>query len=77
MVTGKSGLHARVEGERVIAGQKRPHLGLCLGPNVPFKGQQGSRSCIPDPPEESGLFTKGMNGLRFPLESRGVSLRAH
>ena len=62
---------------RVIAGQKRPHLGLCLGPNVPFKGQQGSRSCIPDPLEESGLFTRVMNGHPSPLESRRVSLRAH
>ena len=40
--------------------------------NVPFKGQQGSRSCIPDPPEESGLFKRVMNGL-----PRHGSLGAH
>ena len=28
---------------RVTAGPKRPHLGVCLGPNVPLKGRQGYR----------------------------------
>ena len=36
------GLHARV-----TAGQKRPHLGVCPGPNIPLQGRQGSRGCIP------------------------------
>ena len=26
----------------------RPHLGLCLGPNVPLQGRQGSQGCIPE-----------------------------
>ena len=37
------------------AGQKRLHPGLCPGPNIPLQGRQGSRGCIPDSPEESGL----------------------
>ena len=28
---------------RVTSGQMRPHLCLCLGPNVPLQGRQGSR----------------------------------
>ena len=36
---------------RVIVGQNRPHLGLCLGHNVPLQGRQGSRGCIPDSSE--------------------------
>ena len=33
---------------RVTVGQNRPHLGLCLGHNVPLQGRQGSRGCIPN-----------------------------
>ena len=35
---GKAGFCARV-----TAGPKRPHLGVCLGPNIPLQGRQGSR----------------------------------
>ena len=35
---------------RVTAGQKKPHPGLCLGPNVPLKGWLGSWGCILDSP---------------------------
>ena len=38
---------------------------------------QGSRGCIPDPPGESGLVSRGSKGLHSPLESRRVSLGAH
>ena len=61
---------------RVTAGQNRAHLGLCPGPSFSLQGRQGSRGCIPDSPGESGLVSKGMNGLRSPLESRRVSLGA-
>ena len=54
---------------RVTAGQKRPNLGLCPGPNVPLQGPQGSQVCIPDSPRESGLVSKGSKGLRSPFES--------
>ena len=43
----------------------------------PLQGRQGSRGCIPDPPGESGLVSRGSKGLRSPLESRRVSLGAH
>ena len=52
----------------------RPHLCLCLGPNVPLQGRQGSRGCIPDSPEESGLVYRGSKEFRSPLESQRVSL---
>ena len=55
---------------RVSAGPKRPHLGVCLGPNSPLKGRQGSRGCIPESPGESGLVSRGSKGLRCPPESR-------
>ena len=61
---------------RVTAGQNRAHLGLCPGASFSFQGRQGSRGCIPDSPGESGLVSKGMNGLCSPLESRRVSLGA-
>ena len=56
---------------------KRPHLGLCPGPNVPLQGPQGSQVCIPDSPRESGLVSKGSKGLRSPFESRRAPLGAH
>ena len=31
-------------GARVTAGPKRPHLGVCPGPNIPLQGRQGSRA---------------------------------
>ena len=79
---GKSNLQFELRGRaedcaRVTAGKKRPHLGLCLGPNVPLQGRQGSRGCIPDPPGESDLVSRGSKGLNSPLESRRVSLGAH
>ena len=62
---------------RVTAGQNRPHLGLCPGPNVPLLGRQGYQGCIPDSPGESGLVPRGSKGLRCPLESRQGPLGAH
>ena len=62
---------------RVTAGPKRPHLGVCPGPNIPLQGRQGSRRCIPGSPGESGLAWRGSKGLRFPLKSRHGSLGAH
>ena len=41
---------------RVTAGQKKPHPGLCLGPNVPLKGRQGTWGCIPDSPGSNYCF---------------------
>ena len=45
--TGKSSLPFELRGRvgdcsRVTAGKKRPHLGLCPGPNVSLQGRQGS-----------------------------------
>ena len=42
----------------ITVGQNRPHLGLCLGHNVPLQGRQGSRGCIPNSPGESGLVSR-------------------
>ena len=70
-VRGKAGGCARV-----TAGPKRPHLGVCPGPNIPLQGRQGSRGCIPSSPGESGLVSRGSQGLRPPLESRRGSLGA-
>ena len=53
-VRGKAGGCARV-----TAGPKRPHLGVCPGPNIPLQGRQGSRGCIPGSPGESGLVSRG------------------
>ena len=70
-------LRGKAEGcTRVTAGPKRPRLGVCPGLNSPLKGRQGSRGCIPDPPGESGLVSRGSKGLNS-LESRRVSLGAH
>ena len=44
---GKAGCCART-----TARPKRPHLGVCPGPNSPLKGRQGSRDCTPDSPGE-------------------------
>ena len=50
------GLRGKAGGcARVTAGPKRPHLGVCPGPNIPLQGRQGSRGCIPGSPGESGL----------------------
>ena len=38
------------------------------GPNFPLQGRQGSRGCIPGCPGESGLVSRGSQGLRSPLE---------
>ena len=61
---------------RVTAGPKRPHLGVCPGPNIPLQGRQGSRGCIPGSTGDSGLVSKGSQGLRPFLESRRGSLGA-
>ena len=45
---------------RVTAGAKRPHLGVCPGPNIPLQGRQGSRGCIPGSSGESGLVSRGI-----------------
>ena len=79
VVPGKSILPFEVRGtagdcSRVTSGQMRPHLCLCLGLNVPLQGRQGSRGCIPDSPEESGLVYRGSKEFRSPLESQRVSL---
>ena len=79
---GKPNLPLELQGKaggcaRVTAGQRRPHLGLCPGPNVPLQGPQGSQVCIPDSPRESGLMSKGSKGLRSPFESRRAPLGAH
>ena len=63
-------------GARVTAGPKRPHLGVCPGPNIPLQGKQGSRGCIPGSPGESDLVSRGSQGLRSPLESRQGSVGA-
>ena len=39
-----------------------------------FLTEQGSRGCIPGSPGESGLVSRGSQGLRSPLESRRGSL---
>ena len=62
---------------RVTAGPKRPHQGVCPGTNIPLQGRQGSRGCISVSPGESGLVSRGSQGLRSPLESRRGSLGAH
>ena len=71
---GKPNLPLELRGKaggcaRVTEGPKRPHLGVCPGPNIPLQGRQGSRGCIPGSPGESGLVSRGSQGLRSPLES--------
>ena len=71
---GKPNLPLELRGKaadcaRVTAGLKRPHQGVCPGPNIPLQGRQGSRGCIPGSPGESGLVSRGSQGLRSPLES--------
>ena len=63
-------------GARVTAGPKRPHLSVCPGPNFPLLGRKRSQHCILDSPGESGLVSRGSQGLRSPLESRRGSLGA-
>ena len=62
LTVGRPIFHSNCEGEmevaRVTVGQNRPHLGLCLGHNVPLQGRQGSRGCIPNSPGESGLVSR-------------------
>ena len=33
-------------GARVTAGPKRPHLGVCPGPNIPLQGPKGDQSWV-------------------------------
>ena len=79
---GKTNLPFELRGKaggctRVTAGSKRPHLGLCPGPNVPLKGRQGSQGGVPDSPGESGLPWRASKGRRSPFKSRRRSLGAH
>ena len=72
---GKPNLPLELRGKaggcaRVTAGPKRPHLVVCPGPNISLQGRQGCRGCIPGSPGESGLVSRGSQGLRPPLESR-------
>ena len=80
LAQGSPVFHSSCEGELGIAleslQEKRPHLGLCPGPNVPLQGSQGSQVCITDTPRESGLMSKGSKGLRSPFESRRAPLGA-
>ena len=46
------------------------------GGYIPLQGRQGPRGCIPGSPGESGLVSRGSQGLRSPLESRRGSLGA-
>ena len=62
---------------RVTAGPKRPHLGVCPGPNSPLMGRKGSRGRTPDSAGESGLTSRGSKGVRSPLEPCRGSLGAH
>ena len=39
---------------------KSPHRSVCPRPNIPLQGRQGSRSCIPGSPGESGLVSRGI-----------------
>ena len=78
---GKPNLPLELRGKaggcaRVTAGAKRPHLVVCPGPNIPLQGRRGSRGSIPGSPGESGLISRGSQGLRSPLESRRGSLGA-
>ena len=78
---GKVNLRLELRGKaggcaRVTAGPKKPHLGVCPGPNIPLQGRQGSRGCIPGSPGESGLVSRESQEFRSPLESRRGSLGA-
>ena len=69
-------LHLELRGKavgcaRVTAGAERPHLGVCPGPNIPLQGRRGSRGCIPGSPGESGLVSRGSQGLLSPLVESG------
>ena len=46
------------------------------GTSYSSPGKAGSRGCIPGSPRESGLVSRGSQGLRSPLESRRGSLGA-
>ena len=83
LALGSPVFHSSCQGElrgncsRVTAGQNRPHLDLCPGPNVPLLGRQRSRHCILDSPGESGLVSRGSQGHCSPVKLRRVYLGAH
>ena len=52
------------------------HILVFKYPCTPKEMGQGSRGCIPGSPGESGLVSRGSQGLRSPLESRRGSLGA-
>ena len=61
---GKPNLPLELRGKaggcaRVTAGLKRPHLGVCPGPNIPLQGRQGSRGCIPGSPGARSFSSRG------------------
>ena len=75
---GKPNLPLELRGKpggsaRVTTGPKRPHRGVCPGPNSPLKGRQGSRVSIPDSPGGSGLAWRGSKDSAF-LSSRDTDL---
>ena len=75
---GKPNLPLELRGKaggsaRVTTGPKRPHRGVCPGPNIPLKGRQASRVSIPDSPGGSGLAWRGSKDSAF-LSSRDTDL---
>ena len=58
---------------RVTTGPKRPHRGVCPGPNIPLKGRQGSRVSIPDSPGDQALPRGEAEDSTF-LSSRDTDL---
>ena len=56
---------------RVTAGPKRPHLGMCPGPNSPLMGRQGSRGRTPDSTWGVRLRLEGKH--RTVLSSRAMT----
>ena len=68
---GKPNLPLEVQGisggfARVTAGPKRPHLGLCPGPNVLLQGRQGSRAESPHPVAHFLIWNLGVSAFWGP-----------
>ena len=51
--------------ERGRGGANPGGVGVCPGPNIPLRGRQGPRDCIPGSPGESGLVSRSLVGRRF------------
>ena len=73
-VAGACGRHSTMKPSKKKSTLGQGRAGRCPGPNFPLEGRQGSRGCIPGSPGESGLVSRGSQGLRSPLESRRGSL---